>query len=182
MSHKLPSSLGDENSEVKDLYILQSPQYKGLSERAAELLARGAKFTGAAALLGISRNTLYAWRENLHFRSLLEAKKEEYRQELLENIKEAGQKSHLWAANAWLLERNKVFEGEFVAPQYKQQDVGGNIVVQINVSSPRDGGEGLVLGAQKNIDVLENMNDLEDIEEERKSEEWAKSERRKSEE
>lgn len=120
------------------LVPIQSNVYRSLSERAAILLARGSTIKGAAATCGIGRETLTGWLHDAHFQTLLESKKEEWREELLGQIQKAGKNNHLWAANAWLLERSKIFKGEYDPPHVREaRGQTGNITVQIAVMSPR---------------------------------------------
>ena len=69
-----------------------------------------------------------------HFRALIEGEKTRLRNELIERIRSSGEKPHLWAANAWILERNKAFGDEF---KLNKDDKGqGNVTVQIAINHP----------------------------------------------
>jgi transposase len=113
---------------------IKTQKYRNLSELVADMLAYGCFIEGTAAKFGLSRDTVYRWLETGHFRALVEGKKEKYRLELLKTIQKAGQKEHLWQANAWILERNKVFEDEFKLNQDK--GTRSFVVVQIAINHP----------------------------------------------
>ena len=63
----------------------------------------------AAALAGISEDTLSLWKKDSDFSEQIRGKEIQYKQSLLQGIKEAGKKD--WRADAWLLERK--FRDEF---------------------------------------------------------------------
>ena len=110
----LPETYIEESAPLPDV---QSPLYERLAPLAAEILAHGSSHRAAAAKLGLGERTVNWWvTHSSHFAYLVRLKKEELRQELLGNIRKAGQKEHLWTASAWYLERNKAFEGEFDPP------------------------------------------------------------------
>ena len=104
----------DDVAPPKDVI---SPLYDRCAEIAAEALAMGGSYRGVAAKLGLAYRTVAWWEQHsLHFAHLVQLKKQALREELLGNIRKAGQKEHLWTASAWYLERNKAFEGEFDPP------------------------------------------------------------------
>jgi len=107
---------------------INSPVYRNLCDIAAELLGRGTSIIGTARKLGLHENTVEYWLKTSHFVGLVEQKKEEYRLKLLDRIDEAGNKT--WFANAWILERNKAFKGEFAQPKASPAGSGN---IQINV-------------------------------------------------
>jgi len=127
---------------------IQSHLYNNIHERAAILLANGNSVPGTAAQVGIAKRTLDYWLTNGHFCAVIESKKTELRDMLLGRINKASEKN--WFAAAWILERNKVFGGEF--KQQAAQSQGAAVNIQINVAHP-----GLVQVSQ----VQEQDSDLE---------------------
>lgn len=115
---------------------IQSHFYLGKCLEAAQLLANGNTVSGTAATIGCDRKTLQWWMAHSpHFVALIEREKSRIREELLNRIRTASEgRPHLWAANAWYLERNKAFGDEF---KLNKDDQGrGNVVVQIAINHP----------------------------------------------
>ena len=128
---------------------IQSPTYVNLCEIAAELISQGTSYRATAVKIGVHHDTIEYWvKYSPHFRSLIEYKKHEYRLDLLSSIDKARHKN--WFAAAWILERNKVFGGEF--KQQAAQSQGSAVNIQINVAHP-----GMVQVSQ----VQETDSDLE---------------------
>ena len=126
---------------------ITTEKYKSLSEPAAELLAQGFTLKSAAFELGIHWNTLEYWAKNdVHFCALLEYKRDQYRKKFLDRIDEAGNKT--WFANAWILERNKAFKGEFAQPKAAAAGSGNiQINVVVGTSPAGSGGTTVTVGA-----------------------------------
>lgn len=121
---------------------VNSPKYRNCAESIARDLATGHSVIGTAFKYQLDRKTIQTWMHNGHFLALIEAKKNEIREELLENIKKAGRKEHLWQSNAWILERSPAFKGEYAQPKAQGQGAA-SINVQINVGSHPAGQEGI---------------------------------------
>jgi hypothetical protein len=130
----LNKDLAQASDETLPEPEIKTQKYRNLSPLVAEMLAHGSGIVGTAMHFGIAPNSIRRWLETNHFCALVEQKREAYRLELLKTIQKAGQKPHLWAASAWLLERNKVFEDEFKLNQDKGR--AGNVVVQIAINHP----------------------------------------------
>ena len=123
---------------------IKTQKYLNLSANVADWLSRGCGIVGTASHFGIAPNSIRRWLETAHFSTLIEQKKEEYRLELIGNIKKAGEKEHLWQANAWLAERNKMFEGDYHQPSVRNKDAG-NIQINVNLGSPPAGSDGITI-------------------------------------
>jgi len=130
---------------------IQSPLYRNSCDLAAELIANGNSYRGVAAKLGLAESTVNWWiRYSVHFNALIEQKKVERREKLLSRIEDFGEKT--WFANAWILERNKAFKGEFAQPKAGS---GGQTAIQINVvlsSSPGQGDTTITLSPEPDCD------------------------------
>ncbi len=101
---------------IKPKEILKK-KYKATQETLRIILdaiSSGLTQRDAAALAGISEDTLSLWKRNSDFSEQIRGKEIEYKQSLLQSIKEAGKKD--WRASGWLLERK--FKDEF-SPQSK---------------------------------------------------------------
>jgi hypothetical protein len=108
-------------------------KYLNTCELAADLLGNGNSIRGTAALVGLHEDTVHYWLDNSsHFRALIEIKKVARREKLLGRIDKASEKN--WFAAAWILERNKVFGGEF--KQQAATNQGAAVNIQINVAHP----------------------------------------------
>jgi hypothetical protein len=123
---------------------IKTQKYLNLSPLVAEMLAHGCGIVGTAMHFKIAPTSIRRWLETTHFGALVEQKKEEYRLELLENIKKAGKKDHLWQANAWLAERNKMFDGDYHQPSVRNKGPG-NIEITINLGNPPTGSDGITI-------------------------------------
>jgi len=107
---------------------IRSRKYDSLAPIVAELFAQGWSLLGACREVNLSKGTVEYWFKTGHFQALLEHKRDQYRRKFLDRIDEAGNKT--WFANAWILERNKAFKGEFAQPKAQAQGSGN---IQINV-------------------------------------------------
>ena len=121
---------------------INSPLYRNCSENIALELAGGATVTGTAFKYGIDRKTIQTWSKHPHFLALVQSKKDFLRDELLNRIKDFGEKN--WLPNAWLLERNKAFEGEFAQPKAQSQ-AGGNVQVNVVIGGAPGNQEGVTV-------------------------------------
>jgi hypothetical protein len=129
------SPLVNDLEEALPIPEIKTQKYQALSEIAAEYLANGGGYKGTAVMLGIHPETLRNWMGTIHFSCLYEAKKEELRQELIGNIKNAGKQPQFWAANMTFLERNKkVFGDEYSQPG--KGNSGVNVVVNVGIAHP----------------------------------------------
>lgn len=135
---------------------IKTQKYLNCSEPIAILLARGWTVTGAAAKYNLDRSTVQRWMDTPHFAALLEAKKDEYRDTLLTKIEKAGDKEHLWTANSWILERSKVFKGEYAQPK-AISGATGNIQINVQVGSPPGEASGVTVTIGENTDETDNI-------------------------
>jgi hypothetical protein len=125
---------------------IRSRKYDSLAPIVADLFAQGWSLLGACREVNLSKGTVEYWFKTGHVQALLEHKRDQYRKKFLDRIDEAGNKT--WFANAWILERNKAFKGEFAQPKAANQ-ASGNIQINVVVgTSPAgSGGTTVTVGA-----------------------------------
>ena len=111
---------------------ITTAKYQANAESAATLLAHNCSISETAAKIGINRNTLYSWMNTDHFQMLFELKKADRRLKIERKIEEAAEGKN-WTAGAWLLERGRVFKGDYDPPAIRNKvdiDITSKLFVQ----------------------------------------------------